>query len=114
MKLLKEDYEKQQDQLKLQQDLSIKRLNSEIEKLTSEKFALQSELDSVKNKSGHVLRSKQLTTSDYTSSLSQGLIEEHLTTTNNRRSETNFADLNCNKKFNGLENIDLSPTSVFI
>ncbi len=114
MKSLKEDFEKQHDQLKIQQDISIKRLNSEIEKLMSEKYALQSELDSIRNKSTQVLRSKQLatTSSDYTSSLSQGLIEEQLIPNNNRRTETNFADFNSHKKFNTLENVDLSPTSV--
>jgi hypothetical protein len=49
MKLLKDEYEKQMENLKSQYDLSMKRLSNEIEKLQSEKHALLAELDTNNN-----------------------------------------------------------------
>ena len=47
--MLKNDFEKQIDSLKIQHELSIKRLNNEIEKLHGEKHALFSELENKHN-----------------------------------------------------------------
>ncbi len=49
MKILKDDYEKQIEILKQQHGVSVKRLNSEIDKLNGEKYSLVSELDAVKS-----------------------------------------------------------------
>ena len=50
----KEEFEKQIDSLKKQHELSIKRLNIEIEKLYSEKYSLMAELESNNNVNKHV------------------------------------------------------------
>jgi hypothetical protein len=42
---LREEYEKQIENIKVQHDLSIKRLSNEIDKLHSEKYALLSEFE---------------------------------------------------------------------
>ena len=54
MKLLKDEYEKQMENLKSQYDLSMKRLSNEIEKLQSEKHSLLAELDTNNNQRNQV------------------------------------------------------------
>ena len=62
LKILKDDYDKQIEQLKQHHDLSVKRLNSEIEKLNGEKFSLLTELDAAKL-NGHFNNQNNNTTS---------------------------------------------------
>jgi hypothetical protein len=50
---VKEEYEKQMAMMKKQHELSVRRLNNEIEKLYSEKQALLLELDNNKSQSNH-------------------------------------------------------------
>lgn len=51
---MREDYEKQMEVLKKQHELSIKRLNDEIEKLYSEKQVLMAELENKSQQQQHV------------------------------------------------------------
>ena len=48
--MLKEEFEKQIESIKMQHELSIKRLNNEIEKLHGEKHALFTELENKSHK----------------------------------------------------------------
>ena len=59
-KILRDEYEKQIDSLKKQHELSIKRLNNEIEKLYGEKTALMTELDQFKHSNSNLYQPDKL------------------------------------------------------
>ena len=109
-KILRDEYEQQIETLKRQHELSVKRLNNEIEKLYGEKHALQVELDSrtkatITNQ--HKTNRSNLSSNADSNSISCGV----LSVSNNQAQSNHLNDDNSvsakkYKQFNGLDTIN--------
>ncbi len=74
---LREEYEKQMNTLKKQHELSVKRLNNEIEKLYSEKHALLAEFDGtnkLNGEKGHKINRSNMSSIHGGDSISVGVL----------------------------------------
>ncbi len=109
-KILRDEYEQQIETLKRQHELSVKRLNNEIEKLYGEKHALQVELDS-RSKATFSNQLKTNRSNLSSSNADSNSISCGVLSVSNNQGQSNHPNDNSNgakklKQFNGIDTIN--------